>query len=186
MTDGEIVAALLARDESALDELREKYGGKLCAIAFGILGDRETAEECVNDAYFAAWNAVPPHEPTEYLPAFLAKLVRSAAINRIKAGAAAKRSAEFTELSKELESCLPSPYSTETEVESRELMRAVSSFLRGISTEKRAVFVRRYWYMEPVKTIALNCGMTQSKVKSMLFRVRNELRQYLEKEGHLL
>lgn len=186
MTDGELVDALIARDESALGELREKYGGKLKAIAFGILGDRETAEECVNDAYLAAWESIPPHEPREYLPAFLAKLVRAQAFNRVKAGRAAKRSAELTELTKELESCLPSPRSTETELDGRELMRAVSAFLKGVSDEKRTVFVRRYWYTESVQSIAKSCGMTQGKVKSMLFRVRNELRLYLKKEGYSL
>lgn len=186
MNDGEIVDAFLERDESAIEMVREKYGAKLGAIAFGLLGDRGHAEECVNDAYLAAWSSIPPHEPREYLAAFLAKLVRANAIDRIRSGAAQKRCAELAELTKELESCIPAPLSTEQEVDGRELMRAVSAFLRGISEEKRAVFVRRYWYADSIEAIAKRGSMTRGKVKSILFRVRNELRLYLEKEGYSL
>lgn len=95
-----------------------------------------------------------------------------------------KRSAELTELTRELESAIPSPSSTEGEFESRELSRAISDFVRGLPDEKRAVFVLRYWHMYSVKQTANELGFSEGKVKSLLFRAREDLKKYLKKEGY--
>ena len=185
MDDGRIVELFLARDESALALAAEKYGSRLLSLAQNILGDPGEAEECLNDAWLEAWQHIPPHEPRDYLFPFLAKLVRARALNRVKANAAEKRSAELVALTDELAELLRSPADTEGEVRARELSEAVSRWLRSVSEEKRRVFVRRYWYAEPLRQIADRYGMSEVKLKSLLWRTRRELAKQLMKEGYL-
>ena len=186
MDDGRIVDLFLARDEQALAEARAKYGGRLFSLARNLLGDPETALECVSDALFEAWNRIPPHEPREYLFAFLAKLTRASALTRVRARSAAKRSAELVELTGELEALIPSPSDTESEAEARRLRSVMNAFLRSLPDKKRELFVRRYWYCESIEAIAAARGTSQSQVKSALFRIRKQLKAYLEKEGFSL
>ena len=185
MDDETIVKLFLSRDEAAISETAKNYGARLRTAAERICGDALTAEECENDAYMAAWNAIPPHEPVSYLYPFLLKLARAAAINRLKAGGRLRRRAEVIELSQELETVLPSPGNVEDEAQANELIKAVNAFLSSLPKEKRVMFIRRYWYMDGLKEIAGRLGVTESKVKTTLFRVRAGMRAYLEGEGLL-
>ena len=185
MDDGVIVDLFLSRDERAIDAIREKYGARLYASALRILSDPSDAEECISDAYYQAWVHIPPHEPRQYLFPFLSKLVKASALNRVKASCCEKRSAAFVELTEELESVIPSSSSTEDEVESKELSRAIDAFLKGLPTEKRAVFLQRYWEMLPIKQIAEGSGYSESRIKTLLHRLRNELKKFLIREGFL-
>ncbi len=185
MEDGTIVDLFLARDERAIDAVREKFGARLFAVALRILSDASDAEECVCDAYFQAWVRIPPHEPRQYLFPFLSKLVKASALNRVKASRREKRSASFVELTEELESVLPSPSSTEDEVESKELSRAIETFIKDLPGEKRSVFLQRYWEMLPVRQIAEGVGCSEGRIKTLLHRTRNELKKHLIKGGFL-
>ena len=185
MDDRQIVELFLSRDETALALAAERYGARLLALARNILGDEGAAEECLNDARLEAWQRIPPHEPRDYLFPFLAKLVRAGALNRVKAEAAGKRSAELVSLTDELADMLPSAQDTEGEVAARALSEAVGRWLSSVSEEKRRVFVLRYWYAEPLRQIAARCGMSEAKLKSLLLRARRELAKELTKEGYL-
>lgn len=184
MEDRDIVALYLRRDEGAIKCTAEKYGSRLRALALGITGDRQSAEECENDAYLAAWSSIPPKRPEDHFFPFLARIVRDQALNLCRGRTAQKRSARVEELSRELEQCLPGGASAESELDRRELGRTLNSFLAGLPEDKRKVFLRRYWYMDPVEDIARRFGYSQSKVKSMLARCRGQLRDYLEQEGY--
>lgn len=186
MEDSQIVALYLERDETAVGHTAEKYGSQLRRLAFGIVEDDQTAEECENDTYLQAWNCIPPHEPRNYLLAFLSRITRHLAIDRCRSRDRLKRGAVLTELSAELECCIPSPDDTACRMEARELGRVISAFLKEQPHSHRDVFLRRYWYADSVQQIAVRYHMTQSKVKSMLFRTRNALRAHLEKEGYVL
>lgn len=186
MDDSTIVDLFLLRDESAISFVKEKYGAGIRSIARRVLGDEGAAEECENDTYLEAWSRIPPHEPREYLFAFLSRIARAKALNRAKALSAAKRGAELVALTDELEGMLRSSEDIAGEAMANELARSVSGFLRSMPEEKRRVFVRRYWHMESIPQIAERYGMNVSKVKSLLFRARNELRKHLEKEGYYL
>lgn len=185
MDDARIVELFLNREESAIAAAEEKYGARLHALARNLLGDDGAAEECVNDAWLEAWNRIPPHEPREYLFAFLAKLVRAKALNRVKALSAEKRSAELVSLTEELSNTLRASDDPQAAVEAAELSASVSRYLRGVSEEKRRVFVRRYWYAESLPEIAERYGISVPKLKSMLWRVRRELEKHLKQEGFL-
>ncbi|MBQ4613237.1 MAG: RNA polymerase sigma factor [Clostridia bacterium] len=184
MEDGKIVDLYFERDETAITHTADKYGRSLRSLALGITEDMRTAEECENDTYFKAWNAIPPHDPSEYLFAFLARITRNLALGRLRADSRKKRSAHIAQLSAELEQCIPAPDDTPCRVDERLLREALNRFLGSLSEQKRCVFVRRYWFADSVTAIAARYSISQSKVKSMLWRCRNELRQYLVKEGY--
>ena len=184
MDDSKIVDLYLIRDESAISQTAQKYGRLLRNVAYGIVEDLHTAEECENDTYMAAWNSIPPHEPRNYLFAFLARITRHIALDFCKERSRLKRSAFICELSSELEQCIPAPDDMQRRIDAMVLCDAINAFLATLSDEKRNIFMRRYWYMDSIASISRNYGLTQSKVKSMLFRSRNQLREYLEKEGY--
>lgn len=186
MDDSRIVDLYLDRDETAIGLTAEKYGGRLRALALGIVADRQTAEECENDTYLEAWRAIPPHEPRGYLYPFLARITRHLSLNRCRERGRLKRAAFISELSAELEQCIPAPDDTACRLDELALREAINGFLGTLDEEKRAVFLRRYWYLDSVGAISKRFALSQSKVKTMLFRSRNQLRAYLEKEGYIL
>lgn len=186
MEDSEIVDLFLKRDEKAIQYTSDKYGVKLRRIAENILSDYHTAEECENDTYLNTWNLIPPNEPRTYFFTFLARIIRYKAIDRIKQKMRQKRYAEFIELTNEIESCIPSPGDVESKMDAKTLSDIVGRFLKGINKEKRILFIRRYWFMDSIKDIATHYSLTEGRVKTTLFRTRNELKAYLEKEGYIL
>ena len=81
MEDSQIVALYWQRDEAALRETDARYGTFCRAVALNLLGIRQDAEECVNDTYLAAWNAMPTQRPRA-LRAWLGRVVRNIAVDR--------------------------------------------------------------------------------------------------------
>lgn len=186
MDDSKIVDLYLNRDEAAIDLSMEKYGTRLRNLAYGIVDDLQAAEECENDTYLKAWNSIPPHEPRSYLFAFLARITRHIALDFCKERSRIKRNALVCELDAEMEQCIPCAEDTEAIVDSAALCDAINKFLATLSDEKRNVFVRRYWYMDSIESISGFYGLSESKVKSILFRGRKQLRDFLEKEGFVI
>lgn len=186
MDDSQIVDLFLRREEAAISQVSEKYGSRLRSIAYGIVEDLHTAEECENDTYMEAWNSIPPHEPRDYLFAFLARITRHIALDFCKKRSRLKRGAVICELSAELEQCIPAPDDAQCRLDAMDLCRAIDAFLATLSEVKRNVFLRRYWYLDSVAAISKRYGLSQSKVKSILFRSRNQLREHLDKEGYEL
>lgn len=180
-----IVDLYLARDEAAIRHTAEKYGGRLRGLAQAVLNDRACAEECENDTYLEAWNRIPPHEPRTYLFAFLGRITRHIAIDRCRKQNAEKRSAAVCELTAELAECLPSGDSVEGEANARALAQTISGFLSRRPAAQRDVFVRRYWYFDSVEQISRRYGFSQGKVKTVLYRMRSDLKEELRREGFL-
>lgn len=183
MEDARIVELYLAREEQAIVHTREKYGPSLRALARNLLEDPLTAEECENDTYLRAWQSIPPHAPRDHLFAFLARICRHLTLDRARKRAAQKRPAALTSLTDELAQCLSAPDDTESRVEARLLAQAVSAYLRSLPEKQRVVFLRRYWYLDPIGDIARRMGMTPGGVKTALWRCRVGLREHLKKEG---
>lgn len=183
MEDQQIVDLYWRRDADAIGETASKYGGYCRTIAQNILSDRQDAEECLNDTWMGAWNAMPPHRPGR-LRLFLAKITRSLACDRVRAQSARKRGGGvYTVALEELEECLPAVPGADRAVEDRELERMVDRFLHTLPERACSVFLRRYWYAESMEDIAGRYGMGVNTVKTSLFRTRRKLKAYLEKEG---
>lgn len=186
MEDFEILELYLKRDETALAETERKYGARLYKLAFAILNDGQYAEECVNDALLKAWESIPPSDPRGYLLPYLLRIVRSIALNRAKMLGTKKRNAAFTELTHEMEECLPSQSDTAGEAEANELSAYVNGFLSTFDKEKRDIFIMRYWFCESIPEIAGRLGCGKSKVKMSLLRTRRELKAFLENKGYII
>lgn len=186
MDDIQIVEMYLQRDEAAISQTAQQYGGRLRQVSYNIVDDHQIAEECENDTYLQAWQRIPPHEPKTYLYAFLARITRHLSIDRLRSGNRLYRRALITELSAELENCIPAPDDVQCRMEAQLLAEIISNFLKAQSLTRRNIFLRRYWYMDSIEDIARRFQITQSKVKSTLFRTRNDLRDHLEKEGYTL
>ena len=183
MEDRQIVDLYFARSDQAVAETERKYGGYCRAIARNVLGSEQDAEECVSDAYLAAWNSIPPQNP-QSLAAYVGKLTRRRAIDRLRETRSLKRGGGAVTLAlEELDECIPARTGVEEEVLRRELGAAVRRFVSGLGQTERDVFLLRYWYLCSVAEIAERLGFTQGKVKTRLFRTRKKLRDYLEKEA---
>lgn len=181
--DHQIVQLYWDRAEDAIAQSEQKYGGYCYAIAQNLLGVREDSEECVSDTWLNAWQAMPPQRPAR-LAAFLGRITRNLALDRWRRTVAAKRGAGQTALLlEELAECLPAPGGAEDWLDERELTALLDRFLAGLAPQTRLIFLRRYWYGCPVRQIAADCGLTESKVKMTLLRTREKLRTVLEKEG---
>ena len=182
MQDKEIVELFLRRDESAIENAKSKYDRYLYKIAYNILGDREDCEECLSDVYLGAWNSIPPQEPS-VLQAYLAKLTRRSAITMLRRKSRDKRRvSEYSVSLYELEECLPDNNTPEKEADLKLLADAVNSWLRTLSPDKQAAFIGRYYFSDSIRDIAGHLDVSETKVKSMLCRLRTELKKHLEKE----
>ena len=171
------------RDERAIKETQMEYGDYCLRVAYNILGDMLDAEECVNDAYLRVWNSIPPARPNNF-KAFIAKITRNLAIDRIKRKTAQKRSGA-TVAFEELEATLFSQeHFISEEMGIAELQAAINSFLYTQTPRNRAIFILRYFYGDPVSTVAKKMGTSESNTSKILTKTRQELKEYLQKEGY--
>ena len=183
MDDNAIIQMYWDRNDQAICATAEKYGRYCKVIAKNILNNEEDAEECVNDTYLNAWNSMPTHWP-ERLAAFLGKVTRNIAFNRYKRDHAGKRgSGEVALVLDELLECVSDLDDVEQIIDRRELIKTVNSFVNSLTAEKRNIFVRRYWYADPVSKIAKDRGMLQGSVSKVLERTRKQLKWYLTERG---
>ncbi|MBQ7715285.1 MAG: sigma-70 family RNA polymerase sigma factor [Clostridia bacterium] len=176
--DEEIIRHFFERDENALVETQKKYGKLFLSISLGILKSPEDAMECVNDTYLKLWNSIPPDCPRS-LRAYGARIAKNLSLNRADYNNAEKRGGG--EILTELDESVPD---TTADAESfGDLTSLIDSFLRKTDRESRVEFVLRYWYCLPVEEVAHRTGRTVSSTKTRLFKTRQKLRKYLEKEG---
>lgn len=183
MEDSEIISLYFARSQQAISETDKKYGAYCYQIAYRILSNREDSEERVNDTYMAAWNRIPPTKP-RILAAYLGKITRHLALDSWRKLHADKRgSGEVNLALDELEECIGTADSPEAEIDRKELREALSRFLDGLNAQERMIFVSRYWYLRSVQELSEQTGLSQSNIKTTLFRTRGKLRQFLCEEG---
>ena len=185
MTDTEIISLFFERSEQAITELDKKHGSAVARVARNILGNAQDTEECVNDTYLGAWNAIPPHKPNP-LRTFVCKIARNLATKKYHSNTAAIRNSQYDLALDELEEVLADSDSVEKAYEAQELREAINGFMATLNSSDRFIFMRRYWYSDPVKDIAKMADSTSNSVTVRLFRIREKLRLYLEKEGLLV
>ena len=182
MEDGKIIELYFQRDEEAIRQTEAAYGHKLYTLAYRILLSREDAEESVSDTYLTAWKSIPPTRPN-CLSAFLGKITRHIALDRWRRRSAGKRGGGEPELAlEELEECIPGEDSPEAALRTREFQAAMNRFLGGLPEKERKIFVSRYWYLRSIREISEKCGLSESDIKTRLFRTRGKLRTFLAEE----
>lgn len=185
MEDSQIVELYWRKNADAISETANKYGAYCFTIANNILHSAEDSEECVNDTWFQAWNAMPPQRPN-VLRMFLAKITRNLSFNRFHARSVEKRGGgEITLVLEELSECLASGSDVEAAYEATELEQCIQRFVRALPQRDRNVFVRRYFFTEPISTIAERYGLTANNIAVILSRTRKKLKLELTKKGYL-
>lgn len=183
LNDQEIIGLFFERSEQAISELDRRYGTLGRRIAENILASPQDAEECVNDAYLGFWNAIPPEKP-QPLSAYLCRVVRNLSIKRYHANTAQKRNGFYDAALEELEDSLSAAETPDTLLSAGELTRLLNDFLASLSREERRLFLRRYWFSEPVTALARELQISENNVSVRLSRIRGRLRAYLRKEGY--
>lgn len=183
MEDKKIIQLLFSRAEHAISELSARFGKQLSRIAYNILENQSDAEECTNDTYLALWNAIPPASPDPLAP-YVYRTGRNIAIKKLQGNMAKKRNGRYDLSLDELNECLPGE-DLEQLIDAKELGRAIDRFLSGNSKENRYIFLRRYWFGDSVKDIAEVLKMQENAVSVRLNRLRNSLKDYLQKEGYI-
>lgn len=183
MEDLQIIDLYWERNERAIPETDTKYGHYCTTIAKNILGNIEDTEECVNDTYLNTWNSLPPNRPN-MLSAFLAKITRNLAINMYKRSRTEKRGGgEIPAVLDELEEVVSGNSSVEQEIDKKELVAAIQEFLDNLASDKRMIFVKRYWYAASVNDIADEYDMKPGTVSVQLSRTRDKLQEFLKERG---
>ena len=185
ITDEKIIELFFARSEQGIRELDIKYGKVCRKLSYNIMSNRQDAEECVNDAYLGAWNAIPPAKPDPLLT-YVCKIVRNISLNAYYRSESAKRSSRYTVAMEEIEACIVAPNTVEAEMEAKELARTIEGFLDTLTVENRVIFVRRYWFSDRCKDIAELVGLTEKNISVRLTRIRGDLRKYLIERGVLV
>ena len=183
MEDEKIIGLYWERSEDAIAETASKYGRLFFRIADNILSDQEDSEECVNDTYLGLWNAIPDARPSPFA-AFAGRITRNLSFDRCRRQNAEKRGGGALPLAlDELSECVPAPGRVEHALEERELAEAIDRFLRTLPERECSMFLRRYWYVDSVQSIAARYAIKENTAKSILFRTREKLRRYLAGEG---
>ena len=181
MEDRKIIERFFARNEDAIKHTDDTYGRRLYLLEDNIVHNGQDAEESVSDTYMKAWETIPPHSP-KYFFAYIAKICRHFALDKLDWNNAAKRKAEVVSLTQEMELCIPDT-ERDRELAGKELGMILDAFLRTLTPENRVVFMRRYWYVDTIAEIAARYGISESAVQMRLNRTRTKLCTYLEKEG---
>ena len=178
--DEKIIELFFERSEQAIQELDIKYG-KIChSLSYNIVNSRRDAEECVNDAWLGAWNSIPPQRP-DPLRAYVCRIVRNLSLKKLRANSALKRSSRFEVSLSELEDCI-SAHSLDEQLAAGELSAQINAFLAALRRDDRVMFVRRYWFAQPLSEIADAFGTTENNVSVRLGRIRRKLHTYLERK----
>ena len=178
--DEKIIELFFERSEQAIQELDIKYG-KIChSLSYNIVNSRRDAEECVNDAWLGAWNSIPPQRP-DPLRAYVCRIVRNLSLKKLRANSALKRSSRFEVSLSELEDCI-SAHSLDEQLAAGELSTQINAFLAALRRDDRVMFVRRYWFAQPLSEIADAFGTTENNVSVRLGRIRRKLHTYLERK----
>ncbi|MCH5324549.1 MAG: sigma-70 family RNA polymerase sigma factor [Eubacterium sp.] len=182
MEDREIIGLFFDRSERAVSCLADKYGKIFLITAQNILGSREDAEECVNDAYLGVWNSIPPKYPSPLLP-YVCRIVRNIAVDKLRKNTAQKRGSGYDLSLTELGDFLSSDISVEQQSDANMLAAQLNEFLGTLDKEQRIMFVRRYWYCDSVKEIAERMNISSGAAAVRLSRIRKELKSYLKDKG---
>lgn len=182
MDDKQIIALFFERSEQAITQLDLKYGTICTHISSNILKNEEDAKECVNDAYLAAWNTIPPQNPNPLL-AYICKIVRNLSIKKYHTNTAHKRNCHYDIALQELENCLAASLSLDDLFAEKELTKIINRFLSELDKESRILFVRRYFYADSISDIAVRFGISKHNTTVRLSRIRNKLKIFLEEEG---
>lgn len=183
MEDKEIISLYMNRSGKAISETSAKYGNYCWTIAHNVLGDIGDTEECVSETFLRVWSTIPPTVPVVF-KAFIGKITRNLALNMYEKKTSAKRNHGQAAASlDELAECIDSGSDIEANLDRKEVIAALNEFLEGLEKNKRIYFMQRYYYMRSLKEIAEANNIPEGTLKSILFRIRADLKKYIKEKN---
>lgn len=186
MDDQKIVTLYWDRDEKAIEETDFKYKKYLFMVAYHMLRSTPASDECLNDTYLGAWNAMPPSKP-DVLRAFLTIIMRRIAIKRYHSEMKKKNvPSELTVSLSELEDFVAGEDDVEAAFDAKRLGEVISEFVRSLTPRRRFIFMSRYYVADPIDTIAQDLTVSRSTVNKELAAIRSALKKKLESEGYFV
>lgn len=182
MDDGKIIDLFFLRSESAIDELKKKYG-KLCLkLSVNITNNYQDAEECVNDALLAVWNTVPPNRPDKLI-SYVCRLTRNISLNRYKYNHMKKRNSNYDLCLEELENCLFDSGGLDEALSDGDISVYINDFLAILDDTDRMIFVRRFWYMDSYETISEMSKIKAGTLRVRMSRIKEDLKKFFSEKG---
>lgn len=182
MEDNEIIELFFSRSEQAIVELSCKYGLLCKKVSFNILKNMQDVEECLNDTYLGVWNAIPPNRP-DSLVTYVCKIVRNLSLKRLRYNTAQKRNNYYDLSLSELEECfLIDSSNHQASYDTEQLTMVIEKFLDSLDQKSRVMFIKRYWYLDSISSIAKEFEMKENNVTVKLLRIKNKMKKFLEKE----
>ena len=184
MDDDKIVELYWERNEKAIEETDFKYKKYLFSIAYNVVHDRLDCEECLNDTYLGAWNAIPPTKPS-VLKAFLTTIIRRIAIKRYHSNMRQNViPSEMAASLSELEDFVAGDEDIDADFDAETLGRVISDFIRSLPARRQFIFMSRYYVADPIDTIASDLSLSRSMINKELAAIRIALKEKLESEGY--
>lgn len=183
MADEQIIDLYWQRQENAIQETDKKYGQFLFRIAYNMLHDRQDCEECQNDTYLGAWNAIPPTRPA-VLGAFLVQIMRRIAINRYREKTSKKRiPSELTVALEDAQNTLHNGETVGAAYEAAEVGKIINDYVKSLPDRQRYIFIDRFYLCESVDTIAADLKISPATVYREIDKIKQGLKSHLERNG---
>ena len=176
----EMIAQLLQKDERGMEALLLHYGPLMRYIIAPILPDPQDREECLSEVSMRIWSRIAQFDPARgSWTAWLTAITRNTARNY-------HRSAQNRRDTQAIPEGTPAPgASPEEAILQAERSAAVHNALGRLSPGDRALFYRKYYYLQSTAQIAAELGMTARAVEGRLYRLKKQLRRMLGGEGHV-
>lgn len=180
MHEQDMIALLQQHDERGMDALLLHCGPLMRYIIAPIVPNALDREECLSEASLRVWNKIAQFDAARgSWSAWLTAVTRNTALNF-------QRSVQHHSSVQSIPEGTPAPgASPEEAILQAERSAAVHNALGRLSPGDRALFYRKYYYLQSTAQIAAELGMTVRAVEGRLYRLKKQLRRMLGGEGHV-
>lgn len=184
MTPDELARAAAGGDTTAFETLVGLYENKVYGLALRMCGNEEDAWDVSQEAFLAAWRALPGFRGESGFSTWLYRLTANAAIDCLRREKRRKGelSLEGGELPLTLPDAGPGPQEA---AEGGELRAAVNTALSRLTDQHRTVLILRELQELSYEEIAGVLDLDLGTVKSRISRARRALRKILLEDGNL-
>lgn len=174
MKEREIIELIAKGDELGLKELQINYSPLIRYIISPILKDTREQEECLSEVIMKIWDKIHLYNPEKgSWNAWVTSIARNTSLNHLRK---TKTEISFEDLSSDIPSSEPTP---EEILIKREREQLLKTTLGKLSKNDRAIFYRKYYYLQPTSQIASELSMTERAVEGKLYRIKQKLRTLL-------
>lgn len=170
-----LLERIVARDERAVGELYDRHHRLVFGLILRILGDRSEAEEVLQDVFVLVWTRAETYNVAFGSPAaWLVRVSRNRAIDRLRANSVRLRAVESSPLPEPADS----PESLAGQSEQR---RAVARALGTLPGEQRVLIEQAYFLgltqSELAERFKMPLGTVKTRIRTGMLALRQQLAQ---------